>query len=104
MEPRRLTFALATLALTLAGCAGADESTATADARRFVEVAGTPFFAVAKGVTCVVTAVGSLPAAALANAVPIFEPEDKREINSGIHRTVGQTCGGPYALGAGSPQ
>lgn len=100
MGPRSLALALA---LTLTGCAGTDEGAATASARRFVEVAGTPFFAVAKSVACVVTAVGSLPAAALANATPIFEPEDKRELNSGIYRAVGRTCGGPYALGAGSP-
>jgi len=100
MGPRNLAL---TLALTLTGCVGADEGAATADARRFVEVAGTPFFAVAKSVACVVTAAGSLPTAALVSATPIFEPEDKRELNSSIHRTVGRTCGGPYALGAGSP-
>ena len=47
---------------------------------------------------------GSLPAAALANAAPILEPQDKAELNVGIYRTVGRTCGGSYVLGPASPQ
>lgn len=61
MAHRSLALALL---LGVAGCAGADEGAAAAGARRFVETAGTPLYAVAKGAACVVAAVGSLPAAA----------------------------------------
>jgi len=101
MAHRSLALALL---LGVAGCAGADEGAAAAAARRFVETAGTPLYAVAKGAACVVAAAGSLPAAALANAAPILEPQDKAELNVGIYRTVGRTCGGSYVLGPASPQ
>jgi hypothetical protein len=100
MGPRSLAL---TLALTLAGCAGTDSGAATAGARQFVVAVGTPLYAVVKGATCVITAVGSLPVAALANAAPIGEPQDKAELTNGIYRMVGQTCGGSYALGDGAP-
>ena len=96
------SFALALL-LATAGCAGADEGAATAGARRFVEIAGTPLYAVAKGAACVVAAAGSLPAAALANAAPVLEPEEKAELDVGIYRTVGRTCGGAYTLAKAPP-
>ena len=57
MGPRSLAL---TLALTLAGCAGTDSGAATAGARQFVVAVGTPLYAVVKGATCVITAVGSL--------------------------------------------
>jgi hypothetical protein len=50
---------------------------------------GTPLYAVVKGATCVITAVGSLPVAALANAAPIGEPQDKAELTNGIYRAPG---------------
>ena len=95
MAHRSLALALL---LGVAGCAGADEGAAAAGARRFVETAGTPLYAVAKGAACVVAAAGSLPAAALANAAPVLEPEEKAELDVGIYRTVGRTCGGAYTL------
>jgi hypothetical protein len=85
------------LALGLAGCA--DEATAYGGARTFVDVVGTPVYAVTKGVTCVVTAAGSLPVAAVANAVPGPDRIEKGDTNRQIYRTVGSACGGSYALG-----
>jgi len=98
MAHRSLALALL---LGVAGCAGADEGAAAA--RRFVETAGTPFYAVAKGAACVVAAAGSLPAAALANAAPVLEPEEKAELDVDIYRMVGRTCGGAYTLAKAPP-
>ncbi len=92
--PAGIALALAT---ALAGCA--DEGTAYSGARAFVNAVGTPVYAVTKGVTCVVTAAGSLPAAAVANAVPGPDRIEKADNNRQIYRTVGSACGGSYALG-----
>src|SRR4051794_41905511 len=93
MAHRSLALALL---LGVAGCAGADEGAAAAAARRFVETAGTPLYAVAKGAACVVAAAGSLPAAALANAAPGLEPGEKGELDGDIYPTGGRACGGGH--------
>jgi hypothetical protein len=49
------------------------------------------------------TAVGSLPVAAVVNAVPGPDRAERDDNNRAIYRTVGDACGGPYTLGGQPP-
>jgi hypothetical protein len=63
--------------------------------------AGTPVFAVIKGMSCAVTGVVAVPAAA---AFQIAGTPQDRGLQEDTDKTVGRTCGGSYKLGAPPPE
>ncbi len=96
--------ALLVLALSLAACADQrasdvlpGERSATATARQALNAAGTPVFALIKGVSCVATGVIAVPAAA---AFQIAGTPQDQGLQDDTYKTLGRTCGGSYALGA----
>ena len=62
-----------------------------------INVIGTPFYALAKGVTCVLTTAVAVP---VAIGLGLTERPDRASARSELDRGVGANCGGSYVLGA----
>jgi hypothetical protein len=62
-----------------------------------LNIIGTPFYALAKGVTCVTTVVVATP---VAIGYGLGERPDRALVRAELDRGVGANCGGSYMLGA----
>lgn len=62
-----------------------------------LNVVGTPFYALFKGVGCVASVVIATPVAV---GLSLGQREDRALIRSDLDRSVGTNCGGSYALGS----
>jgi hypothetical protein len=71
------------------------ERVAEDSGRRTIGLIGTPFYALAKGVGCVLSVVVATPAAIGAG---LSAREDRDQIRANLDRGVGANCGGSYAL------
>ena len=61
-----------------------------------LQVVGTPFYALAKGVGCVASVVIATP---VAIGLGLSQREDRALIRSELDKGVGANCGGSYVLG-----
>jgi hypothetical protein len=74
---------------------GEPERTAQDSGSRTIGIVGTPFYALAKGVGCVLSVVVATP---VAIGLGLSTREDRDQVRANLDRGVGANCGGSYAL------